>query len=318
MSRSTTRVLRAAACALLVHAVAHAAPEGPQSAERVRARTLYGQGEKLLKAGDVAGAERAFEEAYTTLPNAAVLLKIADCKVKLNDYPGAVESLEKYLVEKKDPPDRAAVEDRIAEMRRKPGTLSVHSAPGGAAIWVDGQDSALVTPSDVELPPGEHKLQLKLPPYQPVEQTVVVEFGSKKDLELKLEEPAPAATQSPVTSPASTLPPEDTASGPWHPNAGFWIAVGATAAGAAVTTVFGVIALNKHSDYEKHPTTALADDGERAALISDVGLCVAAAGAVTATVLFFTTGRKKHSDQGFTVGPMVGRGGGGLVGHASF
>lgn len=318
MSRSTSRVVRAAACALLLHGVAYAAPEGPQSAERVRARTLYGQGEKLLKSGDVEGAERAFEDAYRTMPNAVVLLKIADCKVKLNDYPGAVETLEKYLVEKKDPPDRAAVEDRIVEMRRKPGTVSLRSAPPGAAIWVDGQDSALVTPSDVELPPGEHKLELKLPPYRPVEQSIVVEFGSKKDLELKLPEPEPVTTQSPVASPASTLPPEDTASGPWHPNAGFWIAVGATAAGVAVTTVFGVIALNKHSDYEKHPTTELADDGERAAIISDIGLGVAAAGAVTATVLFFTTGRKKHSDQAFTLGPMVGRGGGGLVGHASF
>lgn len=310
--------MRAAACALLVHTVAHAAPEGPPSAERTRARALYGQGEKLYKAGDVEGAERAFEDAYRTLPNAVVLLKIADCKVKLNDYPGAVEALEKYLVEKKDAPDRAAVEDRIAEMRRKPGTVSVRTAPAGAAIWVDGQDSALVTPSDVELAPGEHKLSFKLPPYRQADQTVVVEFGSKKELEVKLEEPEPVTPQSPVTSPASTLPPEDTASGPWHPNAGFWIAVGATAAGAAVTTVFGVIALNKHSDYEKHPTKDIADDGERAAIISDIGLGVAAAGAVTATVLFFTTGRKKHSEQGFTFAPVIGKGGGGLVGHASF
>jgi hypothetical protein len=317
MSRSTSRVVRVVTCALLMHGAVHAA-EGPQTPERVRARTLYGQGEKLFKSGDVEGAERAFEDAYRTMPNAVVLLKIADCKQKLNDYPGAVEILEKYLVERRDPPDRAAVEDRIAEMRRKPGTLSLRSAPSGASIWVDGQDSALVTPSDVELPPGEHKLALKLPPYSPTEQTIIVEFGSKKELELTLSQPPPAAPPSPVAPPNSTLQPEDTGTGPWHPNAGFWVAVGATAAGAAVTTVFGVVALNKHSDYEKHPTKQIADDGERAAIISDIGLGVTVAGAVTATVLYFTTGRRKHSEQGFSVGPMIGKGGGGLIGNARF
>jgi hypothetical protein len=307
----------AVACAISLSAAAHAAPEGPPTPERVRARSLYGQGEKLLKAGDLEAAEHAFVEAYQTMPNAVVLLKVAECRTKRGDFPGAVETLEKYLAERANAPDRASVEDRIAEMRRKPGTVTVNSTPAGAAIWVDGTDTGLVTPSDVELAPGEHRLALKLLPYKPTEQSVIVEFGSKKAVALTLAEPEPVAHQQIAGgSQATTAEAEPKGSRDLSPV--FWVAVGVTAAGAAATTVFGIMALNKHSEFEKNPSNETADEGERAALIADISLGVAAAGAVTATVLFFTAGRDKPAEHAFSVVPVVGPTGGGLVGNARF
>jgi hypothetical protein len=306
----------AVACAFSFSAAAYAAPEGPSTPERARARTLYGQGEKLLKAGDLEGAEHAFLEAYQTMPNAVVLLKVAECRTQRADFPGAVEALEKYLAERANAPDRASVEDRIAEMRRKPGTISVNSTPAGAAIWVDGTDSGLVTPSDVEVSPGEHKLTLKLLPYKPTEQSVVVEFGSKKALALTLAEPEPVAHQQ-IAGGSQAVPPEPEPGGR-HLSPFFWVAVGVTAAGAATTTVFGIMALDKHSDFQKNPSDKTADEGERAAIIADISLGVAAAGAVTATVLFFTAGRDKPAEHAFSVVPVLGRSGGGLVGNARF
>src|ERR1700759_695623 len=100
MTRIAFGVARALLCVSSLCAVVHAAPEGPLTPERVKARTLYGQGEKLVKSGDYAAAAQAFQQAYETMPNAVVLLKLADCKEKLADYPGAVEALEKYLAEK--------------------------------------------------------------------------------------------------------------------------------------------------------------------------------------------------------------------------
>src|SRR5262249_4389136 len=63
MSRFSSFGVRTVLCALLVHAAAQAAPDAAQSGDRVRARTLYGQGEKLFKSGDTQGAQKAFEEA---------------------------------------------------------------------------------------------------------------------------------------------------------------------------------------------------------------------------------------------------------------
>jgi hypothetical protein len=285
----------------------------------VRARSLFAQGEKAYKAGDYEGAEHAFEDAYQTLPNAAVLLKIADCQTKREDFQDAAATLEKYLSAKPNASDRTAIQDRVEEMRKKPGTVTVKSSPAGAAIWVDGADSALVTPSDLALPPGEHKITLRLQPYQDAEQSVVVEFASKSAVELTLAPPAPVAPPPAEGLPNTTEVPERDQTVGRHLTAPFWIAVGVTAAGAAVTTAFGIVALNKHSQFDRTPTTKLADDGERAATVSDVALGVAAAGAVTAVVLFFTAPHgEKPPASSFTIAPLVGTRSGGLVGNASF
>src|SRR5437016_5582066 len=95
-TRSVSWTARALLCALSMTASLRAAPEGQGSPERTKARALYTQGEKLFKAGDLDGAQHAFEDAYRTMPNAIVLLKVADCQVKRNDIQGAVTTLEKY------------------------------------------------------------------------------------------------------------------------------------------------------------------------------------------------------------------------------
>jgi hypothetical protein len=158
---------------------------------------------------------------------------------------------------------------------------------------------------------------LKLLPYQPAEQSVIVEFGSKKTVDLTLGKPVPVAHQQ-IAGGSQATPVVPEASGGRHLSPMFWVAVGVTAAGAAVTTVFGIVALNKQSEFDKNPTDKTADDGERAALIADISLGVAAAGAVTATVLFFTAGHDKRPEQAFSVVPVVGPSGGGLVGNARF
>ena len=138
ISRNSTRSVcwtaRVLVCALSLTASLKAAPDAAGAPERTKARALYTQGEKLIKAGDLEGAQHAFEDAYRTMPNPVVLLKVADCQVKRNDIQGAVASLEKYLSERSNAPDRASVEDRIVDMRRTPGTVTVKSVPAGAAI----------------------------------------------------------------------------------------------------------------------------------------------------------------------------------------
>jgi hypothetical protein len=61
-----------------------------------------------------------------------------------------------------------------------------------------------------------------------------------------------------------------------------------------VGTVFGVMALQDKSDFDKNPTSSKADDGENHALIADMAFGVAVTLGVTSAVLFFT-GRSSGS-----------------------
>src|ERR1700753_3762191 len=125
---------------------ARAAPAAAHGAARLKARGLYAEGDKALTAGDAQAALTKFEAAYQTLPNALVLLRIADCKARLGDGTGAVQALEHYLADSPGAKDAASVQARIADLKRKPALVTVKSTPSGAAIWIDGSDTFLSTP----------------------------------------------------------------------------------------------------------------------------------------------------------------------------
>jgi hypothetical protein len=59
-------------------------------------------------------------------------------------------------------------------------------------------------------------------------------------------------------------------------------------AAAGVGTVFGVLALNDKSSFDKTPTTQTADNGDTHSLISDMSFGVAITFGVTSAVLFLT------------------------------
>jgi hypothetical protein len=306
-------VARALMCALSLSSLASGAPSPAQESARQKARTLYADGQKALEGGNVEGAQKDFEEAYRILPNAAVLLKIAECRIRRSDFRGAVGALEQYLRDRPDAPDRAEVEGKVSDLRKKPGFVSVTTVPPGASIWVDGIDTERTTPSAVGVSPGTHTVVVKLPSHETAENTVVVEFDSKKELALTLHESnaAPSAGNDASNG--------DSSGSGYHPTTPFWIAVGTTAVGAVVTTTFGIIALNQSSEYQTRPTQELYDAGRRNALIADISLGVTAAAAATATILFFTSkGPEKRPGEAFILAPSVGSHGGGLVGHVRF
>jgi hypothetical protein len=57
---------------------------------------------------------------------------------------------------------------------------------------------------------------------------------------------------------------------------------------AGVGTVFGVMALNDKSNFDKNPTTSTADNGDTHALIADMSFGVALTFGVTSAVLLLT------------------------------
>ena len=93
-----------------------------------------------------------------------------------------------------------------------------------------------------------------------------------------------------------------------------------------VGTIFGLGALSAKSDFNKTPTTSLADKAERNALIADMAFGIAVTLGVTGTVLLVTSGGssepaktgavKKAPTYGFA--PMIGPNAQGASGFFTF
>ena len=78
--------------------VAFAQP-APTAAERAEAATRFKTGLDLFKDGDAQAALIEFRRAYQLAPNYQVLYNIGQVSFQLQDYPGALAALQKYLLE---------------------------------------------------------------------------------------------------------------------------------------------------------------------------------------------------------------------------
>jgi hypothetical protein len=323
------RLVRLLLCSLSALSITVAVAQGQAPAQtRALARELYTNGQQLFRQGDFGGAQRAFEEAYRAVPNPVVLLSIAECYVRMEQYQKAIETFRTYLLERSNAPDRAQVEAQIQTLQAKPATLNVLSNIDGASIMIDQQDSGRMTPAELTLSPGEHQLTITKDGYYAAEQIVNLGPGVRDSVRITLtEEPAAPVADAPATEPAPVE------RGPRHPTPAFWTAVGFTGAGVIAGSVLGGMALKKKKEFDGMSDDELAlkgedlaDKGERLALFCDVSFGIAAAGAVTALVVYLTSGKKGEpgeqpvSEQptAWSVSPQVSRGNVGLSGELRF
>ncbi len=302
-----------AAILVLTNSVALADPPSPK--DKAHARELYTTGQQLFRQGEFAGAQRAFEDAYQAVPNPIVLLSIAECQVRTENYTGAVVTLNRYLTERPDAPDRAQVEEQVSKLKAKPGIVTVESTPSGAMIWVDGENTAQVTPADIELSAGDHVIAVQPDGYSPAEQKVTVLIGSQQRVSLS---PMP---QAPPPEVAQTNVPEVDIQA-HHTSYGMlpiWIATGVAGAGLVTGAILGGLALKEKGDFDARPNERTADKGERLALFADVGFGIAAAAGITAVVLYVT--RDKDADkkeQAWSLKPNIAKSNLGLTGRLKF
>jgi hypothetical protein len=295
-------------------AVAHA--QAPSPEETARARKAYALGQELFRKGDFAAALTSFEQAYVAVPNPVVLLSIAECQVRQGSYDAAVASLDRYLTERPQAPDRAQVEAQIGKLREKPAFVTVESTPPGAAIFVDDVDTGKTSPADLEVKPGTHAIELRIEGFQPDRREVTLPIGGRETLSVVLDldrTPAPVPVAEPTPAPA---PVEENVR---NPHMAVWVAGGIAAAGLVTGGILGGLALKTKSDFDDAPTEAKADKGERLALFADVGFGVAAAAGVTALVLVLTDSKKSNGESArLQLAPALARRAAGVVGVVAF
>lgn len=297
---------------------AHAAPPGQTPAQqRAYARELYTNGQQLFRQGDFPGAQRSFEEAYKVAPNPVVLLSIAECQVRTEQFTAAIDSLRTYLKERPTAPDKPQVEAQIEVLLAKPATLTVQSSVDGASIAVDGNATGRVTPTDLELTAGDHNIALQLDGYVPNEQSVTLSPGGKDAVRITLM-PAKAEAAPIVAEPVSSEPSE--AKSKRHATKAVWIATGVAGAGLVTGAILGGVAVAKKNEFDDKPSESLADQGERLALFADVGFGIAAAAGITALVLYLTSNKSEDvpQPQAFSVQPVLSAQRAGVAGQLRF
>ncbi|MBC7171251.1 MAG: PEGA domain-containing protein [Polyangiaceae bacterium] len=230
--------------------------------------------------------------AQPALARDASLLEIAEARLAAGDGPGAVEALERLLIDTPEGAEADALRERVASIKATPATLELVSAPEAAEVRVDGERVG-TTPLSVEVTPGAHAIALSLDGHAPLTDRVVVAFATRRTLAFELiPAPAEATVAEAEPGPLEPLEPlerERTAT------PAIWTLSSISAAALLTGTVLGFKALDEESDFVLEPTERGADRGERYALAADLSFGVAAGTAITALVLWLTRDEGEES-----------------------
>lgn len=195
----------------LVLAAGLAAPALPRADDVALARARFKAGADLYKARRYREAIDAFEAAYRLKPHGAIHFNVAQCREKLEEWPGALRSYQDYLREVPDARDRAAVRAAIGRLEARLAAagvqaLLVYSDPPGAALAIDGRSRGK-TPVHIALPPGTYRIALALEGYEPDEQDVELTAAGSRVVDVVLRSKGRGAAPAAAPAVASTIAP---------------------------------------------------------------------------------------------------------------
>src|SRR4051812_26456420 len=122
---------------------AGAAPTAP-SPGVAEARAAYERANRLYSVGEYEGALKAFKEAYLARPDPAFLYNMGQCSRMLKRWEDAERSYRTYLRQRPEAPNRADVEEFIAEADRH--VREERAAAAASAITAQSAPEA-VTPT---------------------------------------------------------------------------------------------------------------------------------------------------------------------------
>ena len=266
-----------------------AAPAAPSKKTADAARKAFGDGQKAYGAGSYVDAQTNFVKANELIPSPQASYWIAKSIDGQNKTEDAIAAYEALLA---DPDVSKIGEEKLADAKLRldalkatlVGEIAVDSNPLLATIAVDGVVQPGEAPLTLKLTPGKHRITVSAKGYQPKDVDLDVKAGDKLKQTVALERELPPPVVVPVAAAAAAPepPPKQTEERSMVPA---YVTLGIAGAGAIVGTIFGVQALNAKNDFNKTPTTELADKAERDALICDMAFGVAITLGVTGVVL---------------------------------
>ncbi len=327
MTTSSNGLAALVAAALFVApAIAVAQPAGqPTAADLESARELYKEAKALRDKGDLRGALEKFKQAHAYGQTPVTALELGRTHMQLGEL---VEAREVFLSVarmkvlsdegEKSASARQETADLAEQLRPKIPTLNIKitGVPADAQpqVSVDGAAIPVVSLTAVrKANPGPHGVVAKLGgKEQKVD--VAVNEGETKDVLVSLD----GATVTGGGGGAGGG--GNGAGGGPEPDKGprvispvVWAGVGLGAAGLAVGTITGIIALGKSSTVKNEckgtacPTTAKhdVDSGRTMATISTIGFVAAGVGAGVAAVGYFVLSKPASTGSRPHVTPVV-------------
>lgn len=281
------QLARILALGVLVGCVLGSAPASGQGKDE--ARRFFNSGQKAFQAGRFIEAAKAFEEAFRLKPHPAPLINAGDSYEKAGETAKAARTYERVMaLEQSGEQDRADATDRLAKITPKLGVVELG---GGASIRVRVDQEEHRGGDRVWVEPGEHVVTL-IDVDGAKERKVEVAAGATRSVELSslmpgADKPAPGGAGTANEQPIDTDPtPTDT--GPTKKGgirAPTFIAFGLAAVGLGGGIYFGLKVNDAEKKYNDDPNQDDLDRFKQNKLFANIGFGVAAAGAITGTIL---------------------------------
>lgn len=144
-------------------------------------------GAEAYQRGDHREALHHFLASNRLVPNRNVVFNIARTYEKLRQYPEAYRYFTAALEGEKDSATRARIAAALAQIKSNVAVVEVETAPAGATLYVDRKDLGPrgESPRKLGLAPGNYKIIVEAPGYEPAE-TQVTDLQGGKTIKVKL------------------------------------------------------------------------------------------------------------------------------------
>lgn len=290
------RVLAVGAFAATLVAASGASAQGKDEARR-----FFNSGQKAFAAGRFIEAAKAFEEAFRLKPHPAPLINAGDSYEKAGELAKAARIYERVMtLEQSGEQDRSDATDRLAKVTPQLGRIELG---GGASIKVRIDAEEYHGGDRVWVEPGEHMVTL-VDVDGAKKRTVDVAGGATASVELSSLMPgAGKALVEEKKEPVVDEPVGPIDEGPKKKGgirAPTFIAFGLAAVGLGGGIYFGLQVNDAEKKYNDDPNQDDLDRFKKNKLYANIGFGVAAAGAITGTILLVMDLNRKPAKAGLS------------------
>jgi hypothetical protein len=277
------------------------------------AQWRFNRGVALVKEKAYVEAVEEFKRAHAISSSYTILFELGQAYAGAGQPVQAVEALGKYLGEggaRIPQARRQAVEATIAEQESGIATVIVRCDLSGAVIRLDGNEAGRCPlPGPVRMNAGIHQLEASLAGHLPQEIKLALAGKEQKVVDVKFETNAAGAPGS-DTAPTLVSPTGAGLGGSRKTAA--YVAGGLGVGAIVVGSVFGVRAITKRLDSNRHcPQNQCTQQGvdlnnqaKTAALVSDITLGVGLVGVAVAAYLLLRPGAESAPAPGTVAGGM--------------
>lgn len=277
-------------------ATAPAAANAPVDAKAsAEAQARFKRGLEMYQEGDSAGALAEFRKAYDLSGNSRLLYNIGQVCAQTQDHLCALRAFQKYLSDTPDvaPKRRSDVNEDIAKLQRRVGTVSASTNIEGVDLLIDDLPAGRTPQPPIQVNVGRHTVTGYKDGYIRVVRVVDVAGGDAVHIDMSLQRITPEGSGDPLrVNPIEGQPVRDNSGSSMTTLS--WVGVGLTGAFVAGATVTGVIAattshdLNSRPFENEVPASAKSDQTKIKTFALTADILGAAAVITLATTLVFT------------------------------